>query len=187
MQSKIELSISALSPSESQPEHFVLVLEDISGQRRILVLRGAPEAQAIAMSMEKIQPPRPFTHDLLKNAIETLGGIVQEALIFQIQNEIFFTKIIIKRTSDERMELDARASDAIALAIRCDAPVYCYESVLEDTGVLIANISLRTKKGSLAEHSPEELAQLLQKLIEKEDYESAARIRDYLNRQKKNK
>lgn len=187
MESKVELSISALSPSESQPEHFVLVLEDIAGQRRIPVLIGAPEAQAIAMSMEKIQPARPFTHDLLKNTMEVLGGTLQEVLIFEIKNEIFFTKLVLKQQSGKIVELEARTSDAVALAVRCDAPVYCYESVIEDSGVLIANITLRAKKGSLAEHSPEELESLLQKLIEKEDYESAARIRDYLNRQKKGK
>ncbi len=186
MEPKIELSVSALSPSESQPAHFVLVLEDMAGQRRIPVLIGAPEAQAIAMSMEKIQPTRPFTHDLLKNAIVALGGTLQEVLIFQIKNEIFFTKIVLLMQSGDLTELEARASDAIALAVRFDAPIYCYESVIEDSGVLIANIGLRSKKGSLAEHSPEELEHLLQKLIEKEDYESAARVRDYLSRQIKN-
>lgn len=186
MDSKIELIVSALSPSDSQPGHFVVVLEDMAGSRRVPIVIGLPEAQAIAMCMEKIQPTRPFTHDLLKNAIAALGGVLQEVLIYQIKNEIFFSQLLIKKANGDLIELDARTSDAIALAVRCDAPVFCYESVIEDTGVLIANITLRTKKGSLAAHSPEELESLLQKLIEKEDYESAARIRDYLSRQKKN-
>ncbi|NJL76326.1 MAG: bifunctional nuclease family protein [Saprospiraceae bacterium] len=182
MKKKIELMVAALAPSESQPGNCTLVLEDFQQQRRIPITIGASEAQAIAMSMEKMQPLRPFTHDLLKNAIESLGATVEEVLINELANEIFYAKIILKQTNGQRIELDARCSDAVALAVRFDAPIFSYDTLIEDAGILVANLAVRSKKGSLAEYGIEELEELLQKLIAKEDFESAARIRDYLRR-----
>lgn len=185
MPDKIELSIAALASSETQPGHFTLVLEDVQQQRRIPLIIGANEAQAIAMSMEKMQPARPFTHDLLKNTVEALDARLEEVLIFQLQNEVFYARLLLRKSTGEAVELDARPSDAIALAVRFDAPVYSYESVINRAGILIANLETRIKKGSLAEYSLDELEDLLQRLVAKEDYESAKRIKDYLDKRRK--
>ncbi|MDX2134359.1 MAG: bifunctional nuclease domain-containing protein [Saprospiraceae bacterium] len=185
MSEKVELAVVALSNSESQPGHYTLVLEDLKQLRRIPIIIGAPEAQAIAMAMENITPPRPLTHDLLRNTLKALDATVEEVLIDQLLNEVFFAKIFIRKANGERVTLDARTSDAIALAVRVDAPVYTYESLVEEAGMLSADLTGRQKKGSFAEYTIPELEELLQKVVEKEDYESAARIRRYLDQRKR--
>lgn len=185
MSAKIELSVVALAVSESQPNAYTLVLEDVEQKRRVPILIGQPEAQAIAIAMEKLQPLRPLTHDLLKQIVEVLGATLLEVFIHALHGDAFEAQLHLRTQIGDIVQLSARPSDAIALAVRFDAPIYTLDSIIEDAGVQVADFGIRTKKGSLAEYSLAELEELLQKLVEKEDYKSAVRIRDYLERRRK--
>jgi uncharacterized protein len=184
MTEKRELAIVALSTSESNPGNYVLILEDLDTQRRMPIIIGVAEAQAIAIAMEQMQPARPLTHDLLKKAIESLGGVLQQVLIYQLEDEVFFARLCLLRADGSLLEIDARSSDAIALAVRCNAPVYTYEHVILEAGILADAMTGRQTGGSLANYSLAELEDLLKKVIEKEDYESASKIRDYIEKRK---
>lgn len=181
---KVELAVTALSASESQPGSYALVLEDFNNLHRIPIIIGAQEAQAIAIAMENMQPMRPMTHDLFKNAVEALGAALQEVLIYQLKETVFCAYLLLKRADGEMLQLDARASDAIALAVRFDAPIFIFEQVIEEAGIMTMPLLGRQKKGSLAEYTVAELEELLQKVVEKEDYESAVRIRAYIEKRK---
>ena len=184
MNEKKELAIVALSSSESQPGNYVLILEDLDQQRRIPIIIGMPEAQSIAIAMEQMQPVRPLTHDLLKNVIDVLGGVLKEVVIHQLSDGVFHAKLILEKHDGTLLETDTRASDAIALAVRCHVPVYSYENVILDAGILADTLAGRQTGGSLAKYSLAELELLLEKVIAKEDYESASKIRDYIERRK---
>jgi len=180
MEEKIELCVVALSESESHPEHFALILEDLNQQRRIPIVIGVSEAQAIAIAMEKMQPLRPLTHDLMKNTLDALGVVLKEVLISHIEDGMFIAHLNLQQTDGTCIVVDARSSDAIALAIRCSAPIYSYDLIIEEAGLLSSSILGRQRKGSLAEYSLEELEELLRRVVEKEDYKSAARIQNYI-------
>lgn len=180
---KIEVSIIALAESESQKGNFVLVLEDFISKRRIPIIVGLAEAQSIAMYMERLNTPRPLTHDLFKNTLMQLGASVIEILIHTLENETFYSKIIIKTTDNELIEVDARPSDALAIGIRFSCPIFVSSQVLEHSGYDIDEKG-REKKGSYAEYTMLELEELLEKIIKKEDYESAARVRDAIERRR---
>lgn len=180
---KKELTVIALSDSESQPGSYALILEDAKSQRRIPIIIGAFEAQAIAIAMERMQPARPLTHDLLHTLIETLEGKVQEVLIYSLLEGIFYAKIILKKNG-EVVEIDARTSDAIALAVRCHAPIYTFENIIQEAGMLPERKLDMSQKGPLTGYSLEELEELLEKVLAKEDYESAARIRNLIKQKK---
>lgn len=184
MSEKKELAIVALSSSASQPNNYVLILEDLEQQRRIPIIIGMPEAQSIAIAMEQMQPARPLTHDLLKNTIDALGGILKEVVIHELLDEVFYAHLVIQKYDGTIVELDARSSDAIALAVRCGVPVFSFETVIAAAGILANSIAGRQIGGSLAQYSLAELEDLLEKVITKEDYESASRIRDYIERRK---
>ncbi len=185
MPEKVELAIVALSNSESQPGNFALILEDLVQQRRIPVIIGASEAQAIAIALEKMQPLRPLTHDLFKNALDALQSTLTEVFIYQLKDGVFYARMLLRTASGDSLELDARTSDAIALAVRCDAPIFTYDYLIEEAGVWAASLLGRQRKSSLAEYSIPELEELLRKVVEKEDYESAARLRNYLDERRK--
>lgn len=184
MHTKIELLVTALSNSISQPNNFTLVLEDTRQQRRIPVVIGAPEAQAIAIALEKMQPPRPLTHDLFKQTIEALGATLSEILIYDIREGLFKAQLILVPAGKDPIAMDARVSDAVALAVRFDAPIYIYEHLADEAGLLGETLLGEAKKGSLAAYTLAELEELLERVVAKEDYESAARIRNYIKRRK---
>lgn len=184
MSEKKELAIVALSASVSQPGNYALILEDLDQQRRIPIIIGMPEAQAIAIAMEQMHPARPLTHDLLKHTMEALGGILKEVVIHQLSEGIFHARLVLEDREGQLLEVDARASDAIALAVRCQAPVYSFENVILEAGILADTVAGRQIGGSLAQYSLIELQELLEKVIAKEDYESASKIRDYIERRK---
>ncbi|ADB39863.1 bifunctional nuclease family protein [Spirosoma linguale] len=179
----IDLSIIALSESISKPGNYALILEDVVGKRRIPLIIGASEAQAIAVAMEKMQPLRPFTHDLFYQALTQTGVIMKEAIITHVKDEIFYATISLLTTSGERLALDARPSDAIALAVRFNCPLRATTDVIDMSGYFVDD-KTRDKKGSYAEYTLAELEELLAKIIKKEDYESAARVRDAIDRRK---
>ncbi|MCU0469155.1 MAG: bifunctional nuclease family protein [Arcicella sp.] len=181
---KRELWIVALSESISRPSHYALILEDTQSKRRIPLIIGASEAQAIAIAMEKMQPNRPQTHDLFQQTILKLNAKITEVLIYRLEQEVFYAYIIL-RTEQETIEIDARPSDAIALAVRFDCPIFATSEVIENSAYDFDE-KTRDKRGSYAEYTLEELEELLQKILKKEDYESAARVRDAIDRRKKN-
>lgn len=195
---KIRLDILGLSSSQSQAGSFALVLGETEGNRRLPIIIGMFEAQAIAIEIEKIIPNRPMTHDLFKSFAHSFHYKVEEIIISNLKEGVFFAKIVCSN-SEEQMEIDARPSDAIAIGLRFDAPIYTYESILAEAGIVltdegeddIAEIkselkSTQSKKEpsteDLKNFTMDKLNEMLNDAIEKEDYERAAKIRDELSR-----
>jgi hypothetical protein len=180
---KFEVSIIALAESESKKGNYALILEESKSKRRIPVVIGSQEAQAIAIYMERLNPSRPLTHDLFKTVITQLNSKIKEIIIYSIEKDIFYAKLILQVPDNQILEIDARPSDAIALAIRFSSPMFVSNQVLESASYEIDEKG-REKKGSYAEYTIEELEELLEKTIKKEDFESAARVRDAIERRK---
>ena len=132
---KQELNIIALANSESQPNSFVVILKEESGTRRLPVVIGGFEAQAIAIAIENIQPNRPLTHDLFKNTLVSIGVDLKEIVISDLKNNIFYATLIMEQADGTVVELDSRTSDAIALAIRFGCPIFAYEQILDKAGI----------------------------------------------------
>lgn len=199
---KIKLEIVGLSHSQTQSGAYALVLGEVSGKRRLPVIIGGFEAQAIAIEIEKMTPSRPLTHDLFKTFADTFHNRIDEILIYNLVNGIFYAKLICSGNG-KTAEIDARTSDAIALAVRFDVPIYTYEFLLSSSGVIIdegdfaflENMDANsigpeiTPSGQPLSYSKMTDAQLeenLIKAIENESYERAAKIRDEISRRKKN-
>lgn len=178
-----ELWIVALSESISKPGHYALILEDTQSKRRIPLIIGIGEAQAIAIAMEKMHPSRPQTHDLFQNTLLKLNATLTHIIINRLEKEVFFASIILK-TPTETIEIDARPSDAIAMAVRFSCPIFATAEIIENSAYDFDE-KTRDKRGSYAEYTLEELEELLAKIIKKEDYESAVRVRDAIERRKK--
>ncbi len=196
---KIKLDIVGLSYSQTQSGAYALVLGEVSGRRRLPIIIGSFEAQAIAIEIEKMTPSRPLTHDLFKSFAQAYQIEVQEIIIYNLVDGIFYSKLICndgKRT----VEIDARTSDAIAVAVRFDCPIFTYEFILSTAGIVIEgndfvyleNInetqeekSVGTAVGSgFSSLSVDELKTKLQEALAEESYEKAAKIRDELNKRK---
>lgn len=133
---KIELDIVAISHSVSQSHNYAVVLSEINGNRRLPIVIGGFEAQAIAVAMERMAPNRPLTHDLFKNTLETFDVGLQEVIISNLLDGIFYARLICERNG-EIFEIDSRTSDAIALAVRFNCPIYTYEFIMESAGVVL--------------------------------------------------
>ncbi|MEO1260396.1 MAG: bifunctional nuclease family protein [Bacteroidota bacterium] len=177
---KVELNIIAMANSDSSPGNFTLVLEERIGFRRLPIIIGAFEAQAIAVSLEKMKPTRPLTHDLFKNTLELLGAELAEVIISGLVEGVFHALLIGKKADGTPLQVDARSSDAIALAVRFGCPIFTYEAIMQEASVVLDRPSkaFTNKRGRFADYSLEELQQLLAQVLEKEDYESATKIRD---------
>lgn len=188
---KIQCEILGLSSSPATGGAYAILLKEIDGPRRLPIIIGAFEAQAIALEIEGIKPPRPLTHDLLKQLIDNLGATVIEIIVNELKENTFFAKIVLD-VSGLTNEIDARPSDAIALAVRAEAPIYVAESVLEAAAFIpsdeveLANIQDTSKEINKKPFSKEaHLASLQDKLreaLEKEEYERAAKLRDDIKR-----
>lgn len=187
---KIQLSVLGLSASPASNNAYALILKEVEGNRRLPIIIGAFEAQAIALEMEKVNPPRPMTHDLLKSLIDSFGAFLSEVLINELKEGTFYAKLIFE---DMGIEIDARPSDAIALAVRCNAPIFVSEDILEETGIVpqsedegfseskddfIAEDEQAKKPKSRIDH----LQSMLEKAIKNEDYERAANLRDEIKK-----
>lgn len=200
---KIELEIVALSHSITQTHSYAVVLGEVNGLRRLPIVIGGFEAQAIAVALEKMQPSRPLTHDLMKNFMNAFNIELHEVVISDLQEGIFYSKLICSSDNDT-IEIDSRTSDALALAVRFGCPVYTYEHILESAGILMEDTGSTGKKKrtsavtSTEEHggggkedlkslSLEELNTLLNEVLEQEDYIRAIAIRDEINARKKGK
>jgi uncharacterized protein len=182
---KQEVFICALAESATCPGQYTLVLEDPVGKCRLAMIVGAAEAQAIALHLEKMAPPRPLTHDLLAQTIDLLGAKVENATITHVDDATFFAQLHLLTSGQQRLEIAARPSDALALAVRVGCPVYVVAQVLQTVGYPVAT-EARERRGSMSEYSLAELEELLAKLLAKEDYESASRVRDAIDKRQAN-
>ena len=198
---KIKLEIAGLSYSQTQSGAYALVLAESKGKRRLPIIIGGFEAQAIAIELEKMTPSRPLTHDLFKNFAEEYNINVTEVIIYNLVEGIFFAKLICEQ-NDVEIEIDSRTSDAIALAVRFECPIYTYEFVLSSAGIILDDdepedsevsdlIEEEYKKEDFSSDPVErltldELQQKLKDSIENEDYESASKIRDEIKRRSGN-
>ncbi len=177
---KIQVDILGLSTSPASGGAYALILKEVSGNRRLPIIIGAFEAQSIALEMEGIKPPRPLTHDLMKNLIESLGAELAEITIRELKDGTFYAKLAF-----DSQEIDARPSDAIALAVRFGAPIFVSERVMEEASFLPEE---EQEPAEGAQPKPKEtkltrieaLRAQLKDAVEREDYEKAAKLRDEL-------
>ena len=180
---KLELDIISLTHSTVHNHNYAVILGERYGIRRLPIIIGGFEAQAIAVALERMTPNRPLTHDLLKNVLETLGASLKEVVINDFQEGIFFAQLVCVREG-ETVEIDSRTSDAIALAVRFDCPIFTHEFILEAAGIVLEEENTpaenTTPKRLLAQHTVTELRTMLQEVLDNEDYEQAAIIRDEL-------
>ena len=190
---KIELEIVALSHSITQSNSYAVVLGEVNGLRRLPIVIGGFEAQAIAVALEKMKPTRPLTHDLMKNFMLAFNVELHEVIISDLQEGIFYSKLLCSNDADT-VEIDSRTSDALALAVRFGCPIYIYENIFDIAGVdnpekIIGeekpSASVSTEHDDLKKLDLEELEKLLNEVLENEDYIKAIAIRDEINSRKK--
>ncbi|WP_338222226.1 bifunctional nuclease family protein [Algoriphagus confluentis] len=197
MEKHIELEILGLSSNHSQSGSFTLVMGEVDGNRRLPIVIGMFEAQAIAIEIEKIIPNRPMTHDLFKSFAESFHFHIDRILVSDMKEGVFYAKIICKSELTV-VEIDSRPSDAIAIAVRFNAPIFCAEKVMAEAAIEFTEEDRKIaekeeakapaqkvttqKESSLKDFSLDKLNQMLEKAINNEDYEKAARIRDEINK-----
>jgi len=180
-----------MSYSQSQQGAYALILGEVNGNRRLPIIIGGFEAQAIAIELEKMKPTRPLTHDLFKNFATIFNIVINEVIINKFYEGVFFARLVCfdgKRT----IEIDSRTSDAVALAIRFNCPIYTYEKILTEAGIVIEEEAQQGKTekdegeadNGFIEHTLEELEKLLKTSIENEEYEKASLIRDEINKRR---
>ncbi|MGL5111552.1 MAG: bifunctional nuclease domain-containing protein [Flavobacterium sp.] len=205
--SLVKLTIKGISYSQTQNGAYALILNEVDGERKLPIVIGAFEAQSIAIALEKeIKPPRPLTHDLFKNFAERFDIVVKQVIIHKLVDGVFYSSIICERDKIEEI-IDARTSDAIALALRFGASIFTYKNILDKAGIFLkSNFSSddpgtaeldavlsnpqtfdrheesNQSRGVYANHSLQELNDLLEEAVSHEDYEKAAKIRDEISK-----
>ncbi|WP_420571963.1 bifunctional nuclease domain-containing protein [Kordia sp.] len=213
--SLVKLNIKGISYSQTQNGAYALILNEVDGDRKLPIVIGAFEAQSIAIALEKeIKPPRPLTHDLFKNFADRFDIVVKQVIIHKLVDGVFYSSIICERDKIEEI-IDARTSDAIALALRFDAPIFTYKTILDKAGIFLKLTSKEeeentekesivvdelftdqeedldvvesTTENSFATLSLQELYNMLDGAVADEDYEKAARLRDEISNRDKNK
>lgn len=202
---KIALDIVGLQPSMTQTHNYAVVLGERHGNRRLPIIIGAFEAQAIAVAVERMLPNRPLTHDLFKNALDTFNIDLKEVIISNLLDGVFYARLMCEKDGQVH-EIDSRTSDALAMAVRFNCPIYTYEFILEAAGVVLeeseetasttpAKSSGKSKapatggrasdsRTQLSHLSVDELNRMLEEVLQNEDYEQAALIRDELNKRR---
>lgn len=186
---KVELQVLNISNSQAQAGAYALVLGEVDGKRQLPVIIGASEAQAMVIELKGIVPPRPLTYNLFASVLEVLGVQLMHVLIYKVENGVFYSYLYMKE-DETILRIDARTSDAVALALRMSAPIFIYEEILETE-------QLKTEKSTDNDHKNEQedlskdnaldiLKAALQKAVEEEDYEHAALLRDQINQHKNN-
>lgn len=197
---KIKLEIIGMSYSQSQSGAYALIMGETAGKRRLPIIIGGFEAQAIAIELEKMKPSRPLTHDLFKSFADTYKITVKEVIIDKFHEGVFYAKLLCERNGTMK-EIDSRTSDAVALAIRFKCPIYTYEKIMSEAGILMDDKkkapidkpgsgkkeTTGKKKEGYEGYSLNELYDLLKKMVDKEEYEKASKIRDEINRRKGSK
>lgn len=201
--SLVRLNIKGISYSQTQNGAYALILNEVDGDRKLPIVIGAFEAQSIAIALEKeIRPPRPLTHDLFKNFADRFDIVVKQVIIHKLVDGVFYSSLICERDKIEEI-IDARTSDAIALALRFDAPIFTYKNILDKAGIylkvnpkkddeeqedsilmdeLIADELEETPQETYKDKSLTELHTLLDEAVANEDYEKAAKIRDEISK-----
>ena len=198
--SLVRLKIKGISYSQTQNGAYALILSEVDGDRKLPIVIGAFEAQSIAIALEKeIKPPRPLTHDLFKNFSDRFDIVVKQVIIHKLVDGVFYSSLICERDKIEEI-IDARTSDAIALALRFDAPIFTYKNILDKAGIYLKvnpddedNIlleelvteeleSFKEEESNYSDKSIEELHNLLDQAVTNEDYETAAKIRDEISK-----
>ena len=194
----VQLLINGISYSQTQNGAYALILSEIEGERKLPIVIGTNEAQSIAIAIEKeIKPPRPLTHDLFKNFCIRFDIKIKQVIIHKLVDGVFYSSVICERDGVEEV-IDSRSSDAIALAIRFEAPIYTYENILEKAGVIIkvekevddksllkelfADENSEIENSNLSKKTVKELEELLKMAVKNENYESAAKIRDEITK-----
>jgi len=193
---KIQLEITGLSHTITQSQSYAVLLAETEGQRKLPIVIGAFEAQAIAVAIEKLTINRPLTHDLVKNLLESFDIELKEVIIDNLQDGIFYAKLICVKDGEE-MDIDSRTSDALALAVRFNCPIYTYAFILDSAGTILTDeeqesVPLKDELSDLAEEietgdelskvSVTDLKASLEEALSNEDYEKAARIRDEIEK-----
>ena len=191
---KIELEIVALSHSITQTHSYAVVLGEVNGLRRLPIVIGGFEAQAIAVALERMSPSRPLTHDLMKNFMMAFNVELHEVVINDLQEGIFYSKLVCSSQNDT-VEIDSRTSDALALAVRFGCSIFTYDNILDSAGILMEDDEKKKKspvqqadagtRDDLKKLSLQELDNLLNEVLEQEDYIKAIAIRDEIKHRKK--
>ncbi|WP_062056331.1 bifunctional nuclease family protein [Aquimarina longa] len=202
--SLVRLNIKGISYSQTQNGAYALILSEVDGERKLPIVIGAFEAQSIAIALEKeIKPPRPLTHDLFKNFADRFDIIIKQVIIHKLVDGVFYSSIICERDKIEEI-IDARTSDAIALALRFQAPIFTYKNILDQAGIYLKvnpkkddeadpeglmiddlvseDIQMVQEEANYKDLSSEELSKMLNQAVVNEDYELAARIRDEISK-----
>jgi bifunctional DNase/RNase len=198
MQNKlIRLKVIGISYSQTQSGAYALILAEENGERRIPIIIGGFEAQAIVIKLENLEPPRPLTHDLFRSFAEACGVTVEQVLINRLREGIFYSEIVCT-DGDRRFSIDSRTSDAVALALRFECPIFIEPQILNEAGIVMSTTTeeeqkketepLKEKKhpatNEYSEYSAQELQDMLSDAITRQDYEQAAAIRDEMARRK---
>ena len=192
---KIKLIISALSYSQTQSGAYALMLTEVGGKRKLPIVIGGFEAQAIAVELEKMKPNRPLTHDLFKSFAVAYEIEVKEIIIYKFEEGIFFAKIVCLKDG-VLTEIDSRTSDAIAIGVRFDCPIFTFDNILKDAGTLIDDefdqddlddteedeLEFSPEGNTLVVASKEDLESMLKEALDNEDYEAASKIRDEIQK-----
>lgn len=196
---KIELKVVGLSYSQTQTGAYALILKEKEGKRRLPIIIGGAEAQAIAIPLEKMTPSRPLTHDLFKSFLDSFEILLEEVVIYNLVEGIFFAKVICAQNGS-RLEIDARSSDAVAIALRCEKPIYTHDFILGSAGIVVdeddenAEGEMATTESALGDDTPtsssgtasiEELEKQLESALQKEEYEKASKLRDQIEIKKR--
>ena len=193
--SLVELKVNRISYSQSQNGAYALILEENDGERKLPIVIGGFEAQSIAIALEKnIEPPRPLTHDLFKKFAKNFEIKIKQVIIHKLVDGIFYSSLICERDNIEEI-LDARTSDAIALALRFDSPIYTYDKILEKAGIILKkegskknvenDLNERNQfEDNFKKYTKKQLNKKIENAIEAENYELAARLRDEINSRK---
>jgi bifunctional DNase/RNase len=189
---KVELRFLRITYSHTHAGAYALIISEVLGERRLPIIIGGVEAQAIAIQVENIKPARPLTHDLFKNVADTLGFNLKEVIISDLVEGIFHAKLVVEQDARE-VEIDARSSDAIALALRFDCPIYTFEPILSAAGLKVEEGEEEKEgeggqerkgreKKTVTSASIDELRGMLEEALENEDYERASKLRDEIKR-----
>ena len=195
---KIELEIVGLTYSQTQTGAYALILGELNGKRRLPIIIGNFEAHAIAVIIEQMTPSRPLTHDLFRSFAETFNIAITEVIIYNLKEGIFYAKLVCSDEQGHEHEIDARTSDAVALAVRFSCPIYTFEFILSQSGVIfeesesdehdepeeITTPSKAMVNVELNEVTLDDLNDQLNKALENEDYEKASHLRDEINKRK---
>lgn len=195
---KIKLNVLGISYSQTQSGAYALVLAEEEGERRLPIIIGGFEAQAIVIKLENLDPPRPLTHDLFRSFSDTFDVSLKEVFIHKLDEGVFFSQLVLKQKGKETL-IDSRTSDAVALALRFDCPIYISADIMEKAGIIMDESELEDEQSLLTDKPDEEdkhqedmsglsmkeLKEKLDKAVKTEDYEGAASIKEEIDRRKK--